>query len=377
MRRVVAISDFCTRVPPLPPAWRRIDRAPPAPAAANVAVTGGYLERLPLAVVRSGLADAAEIWSFAGTDDDLIADGASPHGLGLRRFRADGHAAPYGSADMLDHIADTGPPEILCVWGLGVTEDVLAACRDSITVYNSLDVDALRIPVEVSRHIDIFLTGSPRQTDAVRARHPDAMVAMLPVGPEFASAETFFPLGTPKEFDLIYVAAAQPYKRHDILFDALAQLPRSIRALCVFGYGENADMLRAQTAAMGLDVTFAGPPGVPHAEVNRLMNSARIGLVCGVDDGAPAILTEYMLAGLPVLANADLACGLHYIRSDTGRSATAAGFAAAIAGMLKDTAQFTPREAVLANWTWPHSMARLMPLIEQARHARTTIGCRT
>ncbi len=59
----------------------------------------------------------------------------------------------------------------------------------------------------------------------------------MPIGPEFADPKTFRPLDLPKEFDIVYVAAAQPYKRHDILFDALVRLPRSIRALCVFGYG--------------------------------------------------------------------------------------------------------------------------------------------
>lgn len=87
----------------------------------------------------------------------------------------------------------------------------------------------------------------------------------------------FIPFPDPKAFDIIYVAAAQAYKRHDIFFDALADLPRSIRALCVKGYGEDADSLRAQAAAMGLDVTFIGPPGVSHDEVNRLMNLARMG----------------------------------------------------------------------------------------------------
>lgn len=372
MRRVVAISDFCTRVPPLPPARRFYNRVAPVATAKNVAVAGGYLERLPLAVVRSGLADTAEIWSFTGTDDDPTGLTASPYGLGLRRFRANGHAAPYGSADMLQHIAAVGAPDILCIWGLGVTEDVLLACRDSITIYNSLDVDALRISPDISMHIDIFLTGSDQQTADVLRRHPDAIVAMLPIGPDFASAETFFPLGTPKDFDVIYVAAAQPYKRHDIMFHALAKLPRDIRALCVFGYGENADNLRRQAAEMGISVSFVGPPGVPFGEVNRLMNRARIGLVCGANDGAPAILTEYMLAGLPVLANADLACGLQYIRHDTGRAAPAEEFAAAITEMLRDTTIFAPREAVLRNWVWQQSMKSLLPLLERAkvRHAQ-------
>jgi glycosyltransferase involved in cell wall biosynthesis len=369
-RRVVAISDYCTQVPPDPAGRRQPDRAPPRALRHTVAVAGGYLERLPLAMVRSGLADAAEVWSFAGRDGDPTGLSLSPYGLGARRFRADGHAAPYGSADMLDHIAAFGAPDILCVWGLGVTEEVLAACRGSLILYNSLDVEAIRVPPEVSRHVDIFLTASPAQTREVQARHPDALVAMLPVGPDFASPVTFFPIPGRKEFDVIYVAAAQPYKRHDILFDALAALPPKVRALCVMGYGEAAASLRAQAADLGLDVTFVGPPGVSHAEVNRLMNRARIGLVCGVNDGAPAILTEYMLAGLPVLANADLACGLHYIRPETGRAAPAGEFAAAIDALLADRRSWSPRDTVLRNWTWPHSMARLSPLIDLARARR-------
>jgi glycosyltransferase involved in cell wall biosynthesis len=370
LRRIVAISDFCSRVPPLPHAVRRPDTCPPSAIARNVQVAGGYLERLPLAVVRSGFAEAAEVWSFTGTDDHPTGLALSRYGVGERRFRADGHDAPYSSADMLHHIAAVGGPEILCVWGLGVTEAVLLACPRSVTLYNSLDVEALRIPPEISRHIDIFLTASPAQSAAVRARHPDALVAMLPVGPEFASAATFFPIPVPKEFDVIYVAAAQPYKRHDILFEALADLPRSIRALCVMGYGEDAAHLRDKAGAMGLDVTFIGPPGVSHAEVNQLMNRARIGVVCGVNDGAPAILTEYMLAGLPVLANADLACGLQYIRPDTGRIASAEDFACGIADLLRDRHRLSPREVVMANWTWPHSMARLIPIIKRARARR-------
>lgn len=86
--------------------------------------------------------------------------------------------------------------------------------------------------------------------------------AILPVGPDFAAIDQFRPLGTAKDVDLIYVAAAQPYKRHDILFDALARLPRDVRALCVFGYGEMADDLRRDAGERNLSVEFVGPPGV-------------------------------------------------------------------------------------------------------------------
>jgi glycosyltransferase involved in cell wall biosynthesis len=187
--------------------------------------------------------------------------------------------------------------------------------------------------------------------------------AILPVGPDFAGFDQFRPLDTPKDVDLIYVAAAQPYKRHDILFDALARLPRDVRAICVFGYGEMADDLRRRAADENLSNEFVGPPGIGIEEVNRLMNRARFGVVCGVDDGAPAILTEYMLAGLPVLANADLTCGLQYILPETGMTATAQGFADAILTLRATATPYDPRDIVLGRWTWPHSVARLSAII--------------
>nr|WP_234710121.1 hypothetical protein [Sinorhizobium medicae] len=51
--------------------------------------------------------------------------------------------------------------------------------------------------------------------------------AILPIGPEFASDSMFYPYQSPKPYDVIYVAAAQSYKRHDILFEASAKLPPS------------------------------------------------------------------------------------------------------------------------------------------------------
>jgi glycosyltransferase involved in cell wall biosynthesis len=151
----------------------------------------------------------------------------------------------------------------------------------------------------------------------------------MPVGPEFAPPDQFRPLGIGKDYDLIYVAAAQQYKSSIFLFDALERLPRDIRVLCVFGYGEMADHLRRRAAETRLNVDFVGPPGVPYEEVNQLMNRARFGVACGVEDGAP-VPTEYMLAGLPVLANEALCCGLQFMIPETGITAPAERFANAI-----------------------------------------------
>ncbi|MCV9967813.1 glycosyltransferase [Pararhizobium sp. BT-229] len=330
----------------------------------SVEVDGGYIERLPLACLRSGLATSAEIWTHwrgASPPRDWIS--GNPH-LTRRAFRLNGADAPFSSNDMLGHIQAFGPPATLCVWGLGVSEDILLACQKSFKIYNSIDAPPLRIPPEVSRHFDLVLTGAEWQSEAVLERHPEMSVAVLPIGPEFASETTFHPLETEKVYDMIYVAAAQPYKRHDILFEALAKLPRSLRALCVSGYGEMTESLRSQAGAKGIKVDFIGPPGVPFPEVNRLMNSARMGVVCGVDDGAPAILTEYMLAGIPVLANSALTCGLQYITPKTGRAVPADQFHLGILEILAGDSEFEPRQVVLRNWTWQHSVRKLQRLIE-------------
>lgn len=290
-RRVVVISDFCAGDVPLnddcpvdhyAKAWRSGSRGPrPAtPPAVAPPVMGGYLERLPLATVNHGLADTAEIWSFWGQEEDPPVPQIDA-ALTRRSFRTDPRTRPFASNDMLGHITAFGPPDILCVWGLGVDEAIMQACAESVKIYNSIDAPALRIPPEISAHFDIVLTGAEWQSQVVEARHRGMTTAVMPIGPEFASPATFFPVGGEKIYDVIYVAAAQAYKRHDILFDALARLPRSVRALCVCGYGELGEDLRMRARDLGLDVDFVGPPGVSFEEVNRLMNLARVGVVCG------------------------------------------------------------------------------------------------
>ena len=375
-RRIVVISDFQdgpwsdARLPPVrefQAQWSSGSRGPPPNRVQDVSqveVDGGYLERLPLAAVKDGLVDCAEIWThWRGANPP--ADSNSNNSSLLRRsFRMNGLEAAFSSNDMLGHIKAFGPPDILCVWGLGVGEDIMLACRDSFKIYNSIDAPALRVPDNVSRHFDLVITGAQWQSDVVQSRHPAMRTVTMPIGPEFASGLTFRPLDIPKVYDVIYVAAAQAYKRHDILFEALAKLPRSLRALCVFGYGEMASDLRKQAGVLGLNVDFVGPPGVPFQEVNELMNQARIGVVCGIDDGAPAILTEYMLAGIPVLANSALSCGLQYITPETGASASAENFHEGICKLLERSSMLRPRDTVLEKWTWPHSIQCLRNIIE-------------
>ena len=330
----------------------------------DLVVEGGYIERLPLACLKMGIVDIAEVWTHWRGACPPPEDLSTNPFLVRRSFAMNGPEAPFASNDMLAHILTFGAPDILCVWGLGVSEDILIACKSSYKIYNSIDAPTWRVPPSISQHFDLVLTGALWQSQEVNRRHPEMKTAVLPIGPEFASESMFYPLDGPRRYDVIYVAAAQAYKRHDILFDALAKLPHGMRALCVCGYGELGNILRAQVQTLGIDVDFVGPPGVPYAEVNSLMNQAKIGVVCGINDGAPAILTEYMLAGLPVLANSALVCGLQYITPRTGETAAADDFHHAILSMLENLSNYSPRQVVLENWTWPHSVRKLCEIMD-------------
>lgn len=374
-KRLVVISDYQAgwyepssplSIEELRGQWASGARGSPSTAEQSiqdVMVRGGYIDRLPLACLKTGIVDIVEIWTHWRGAHPPPEDLTNPF-LVHRSFAMNGPEAPFASNDMLAHIITFGAPDILCVWGLGVSEDILVACKSSYRIYNSIDAPTWRVPRSISQHFDLVLTGALWQSQEVKRRHPEMKTAVLPIGPEFASDSTFYPLDGPRRYDVIYVAAAQAYKRHDILFDALAKLPSGVRALCVCGYGELGDILRAQVQALGIAVDFVGPPGVRYADVNRLMSQAKIGVVCGINDGAPAILTEYMLAGLPVLANSALVCGLQYITPRTGATAAADDFDHGILSMLENLSNYSPRQAVLDNWTWPHSVRKLCEIMD-------------
>lgn len=341
-------------------------------ARAAIRVSGGYMERLPLALIRAGLIDYAEKWHYSrpAAGGELTLEQPL---FGRRAFHLRDESAPYTSNEMIGFIRAHGAPDILCTYGLGVSESVLHECAESFKIYYSLDVPPLRVPKEVSQHFDLILVGAEWQREEVKRVHPDTAVEMLTLGPEFADDRTFIPLNTEKPYDLIYVACAQPYKRHDLLFRAMATLKdrgRPVRALCLIGYGDLRPEFERQTAELGIAVDFIGPPGVDFAEVNRLMNLAKIGIVASENDGCPAILTEYMLSDLPVLANSALCCGLRFIDPRSGLVASADAFPDAIAHMLDHLSDYTPRAHVQSHYTWDHSVRQFATALARAGYRR-------
>jgi hypothetical protein len=89
------------------------------------------------------------------------------------------------------------------------------------------------VPLDVSGQFNLVITGEECQSREVEQYHPNMKTSVLPIGPEFASDTMFHPIGGQKRCDIVYVAAAQHCKRHDVLFNAMRNCPAP-SASCVF-----------------------------------------------------------------------------------------------------------------------------------------------
>ena len=156
-----------------------------------------------------------------------------------------------------------GAPHILVVLGLGVAPDAARRLREQ---RHHLQFDRRAGAARAAGGQRAFRSRPDRRAVAVgrgrRARHPGMRDRDHADRPGIRRDRPVPPARhAPRTYDLIYVAAAQPYKRHDILFDALARLPRDVRALCVFGYGEMADdAARARRRARTCRSSSSGRP---------------------------------------------------------------------------------------------------------------------
>jgi phosphatidylinositol alpha-1,6-mannosyltransferase len=137
------------------------------------------------------------------------------------------------------------------------------------------------------------------------------------------------------------MAAAERYKGHDELLEALAGLAASHPGarLVVAGGGDDRERLQAKAAALGLGprVDFTGFVSEP--ALAELYRRAGIFALPSRDEGFGLVYLEAMRAGKPCLAARGGAAEEIVVDGETGRLVTfgsAAEIAAALAGLLDD-----------------------------------------
>jgi glycosyltransferase involved in cell wall biosynthesis len=173
-----------------------------------------------------------------------------------------------------------------------------------------------------------------------------------------------------KDADIIMVAGWAGYKRHYAFFRGLRRLRERYPQpkVILVGYPIDLtqdDILRQADLCQVRDLLEIHEWAAP-AEVNRLMNRAKVNVLWSRREGVNRAIIEGMLAGLPCLVREGMNYGFRYphINAQTGRFAPERELPQHLREMIEQHDRFSPRAWVLANMSSQRTTALLNEAIK-------------
>lgn len=174
---------------------------------------------------------------------------------------------------------------------------------------------------------------------------------------EWVDPATFHPRqpGTVPEFDLVMVAAWDPLKRHELLFQAVSRLKRERGAglrMALVGYamGWPRSRIEQLLGRYGLEDDCTIFERIPHAEVARIVASSKVSLLLSRQEGSNRSVYESMFCGTPVIVyRHHRGINLDHVNEGTGMLADDDELADAIAKLVDHPELFDPRGWALEN----------------------------
>jgi glycosyltransferase involved in cell wall biosynthesis len=195
----------------------------------------------------------------------------------------------------------------------------------------------------------------PRDTDFIR-RLESNLIAVPFSSNTWVDDRVFRPLPeVAKDTDIIMVAGWARYKRHYAFFRGLYQLrQRRVQPKVILaGYPIDLtkDEILEQADHYGVRDLLEIHQWATPAEVNQLLNRAKVNVLWSRREGATRAIVEGMLAGTPCLVREGFNYGYHYphINSGTGRFSTESELSHNLFEMIENHHRYSPREWVLAN----------------------------
>lgn len=158
---------------------------------------------------------------------------------------------------------------------------------------------------------------------------------------------------------VVSVGALIPRKRHDIVIDAVAQLPGV--SLRIAGDGPDRAALEARTAKLGIGDRVRLLGAVPHDDLPRLLAAADVGALASASEGLANAWLESLACGTPIVV-ADAGGAREVVTTPAaGRivARNADAFASGIADLLAAPPSPTATRAAAAPFTWAANTAAL------------------
>ncbi len=202
------------------------------------------------------------------------------------------------------------------------------------------------------------LVQSPRQEDFDFIAGLRTNLFPLRVGAgEWGDATIFRPRATGKEaaYDVVMVAAWDPFKRHEVFFRAAARFRqergRALRiALVGYDLGWTREPIERLLRQYDIERDCAVYENIPHEEVARVVADSKMSLLLSRREGANKAAYESMFCGTPVIVYRHQ-CGvnLDHVNARTGLLADNDELADAINYVLDHAEDFNPRSWALEN----------------------------
>lgn len=158
-----------------------------------------------------------------------------------------------------------------------------------------------------------------------------------------------------RDIDIIMIGHFAAWKRHWILFEALRKLPPDLRVVIVGRDwdGRTASSVLADARAFGVRQQVTVFSDLASTNVRALLCRSRLKTIVSLREGSCVAVAEALAADCPVVMLEESAIGsAAFIHDQTGVRASRAGYAPALADVLRAPHRFTARQ-----WYASHSGA--------------------
>jgi glycosyltransferase involved in cell wall biosynthesis len=195
---------------------------------------------------------------------------------------------------------------------------------------------------------------------------------------EWVDPQTFHPRPADREpvFDAVMVAAWDPLKRHQLLFEAVVRLNRKRERplkLALIGYplGWTRQPIEDLLNKYGLNADCTIFEQIPHAEVSRIVSESRVSLLLSRQEGSNRSVYESMFCDTPVIVyRHHRGINLDHVNERTGLLADDDELAAAIERIVDHPEDFNPRGWALENIGFENATRKLNEALKRLAETR-------
>lgn len=129
-----------------------------------------------------------------------------------------------------------------------------------------------------------------------------------------------------KKYDLVMIANWLKWKRHALLFSAIAQLRGDLNRVAVVGYpidGRTVDDVREECRKYGVEDLVEFHNRIPHSEVSAIIRKSKVGILLSREEGANRGIYECFFSGVPViLTDSNRGVNREHLNQQTGMLAS-------------------------------------------------------